>query len=171
MGCLIALEYQPRFDLAENSLAFPRDNDITAPTQFPNLSLNVHRILLQSTIMSLTYHILASLLSFQLMLGGQARLPFTLTPSLQQKAMAKKQAVKDALPFIPLDATTLTQGFGWLMCMAGVLVALPMTRQLGVAVSASISIVGWYSQARAGLPYWLPIVNTVLAGTVWYVSA
>ena len=120
--------------------------------------------------MHLSSHILAALLSFQLLLGGQARLPFSPTPTLQKKAMSKAQGVKDALQFMPLDAIRLTQCFGVLMCLASILVALPDTRRVGAMLAGSIACVGWYSQAKMGVPYWLPIVNTGLAATIWVVS-
>ena len=115
-------------------------------------------------------HILAGILSCELMLGGQARLPFSPTLSLQKKAMSKADGVKEALPFVPLDAVNLTRFFGVLMCLASILVAIPYTRASGALVSGSISVIGWYSQAMLGVPYWLPIVNTVMAGMIWAVS-
>ena len=120
--------------------------------------------------LSLLSHILALTLSFELALGGQARLPFSPTPTLRKKAMSKAQGVKDALPLVPLDAVDLTTAFGVLMCLASILVALPVTRVGGSLLSGSISIIGWYSQAKMGVPYWLPIVNTGLAGVIWTTS-
>ena len=140
------------------------------------LAVPPHSILLPTTsdprlaAMHLASHILAGILSSELMLGGQARLPFSPTPSLQTKAMSKANGVKEALPFVPLDAVSLTRLFGCLMCLASILVAVPVTRVYGTTLSGLISIIGWYSQAKMGVPYWLPIVNTVLAAVIWAIS-
>ena len=118
----------------------------------------------------LASHILASILSFELLLGGQARLPFSPTPQIQKIAMSKADGLKDALPFVPLNAVNLTQLFGVLMCLASLLVAVPATRARGLLLSGSISLVWWYSHVRMGVPCWLPVVNTGLAGVIWWIS-
>ncbi|KAF6229247.1 hypothetical protein HO133_007363 [Letharia lupina] len=103
-------------------------------------------------------HVLATVLSLELLLGGQARLPFSPTPSLYKRAMAKADGTLAAFPFVPLDAVTFTQVIGVAMCLASVGVALPATR-----------VAGW-SQWRMEIPYWLPVVNTGLAMAIWTVS-
>ena len=52
------------------------------------------------------------------------------------------------------------------MCLAGALILLSSTRTAGSLLSGSLSVAGIYSFSRMGLPYWLPVVNTVLAGMI-----
>ena len=92
--------------------------------------------------MSNMSHILATILSFELVLGGQARLPFSPTPSLQTRAMAKADGLKSAFPIIPLDAITLTRVIGMAMCVASVGVAVPSTRAAGSILSGCLSLMG-----------------------------
>ena len=92
--------------------------------------------------MSVPSHFLAIILSFELLLGGQARLPFSPTPSLSKRAMAKAEGTLAAFPFVPLDAVTFTQVIGVAMCVASVGVALPATRVAGCLLSGSLSLMG-----------------------------
>ena len=82
--------------------------------------------------------------------------------------MAKAKGLKKTLPWVPLEADSLTHTFGVLMCLASVLVAIPMTRAKGSMLSGSISLVGVCSKAFA--PPWLPVANTVLAAAIWWIS-
>ena len=120
--------------------------------------------------MTITSHVLAGILAAELLIGGQARLPFSPTPSLQRKAMAKADGIKDIMPFVPVGAIPFSRFLGWTMCLASGLVAVPSTRVYGAPLSASLSVIGWVAQARMGMPYWLPVVNTVLAGVTWLIS-
>lgn len=92
--------------------------------------------------MSLLSHVLAAILSLELLLGGQARLPFSPTPSLYKRAMAKADGTLAAFPFVPLDAVTFTQAIGVAMCIASVGVALPATRVAGSVLSGCLSLMG-----------------------------
>lgn len=92
--------------------------------------------------MSAFSHILAAILSFELLLGGQARLPFSPTPSLYKRAMAKADGTLAAFPFVPLDAVAFTHVIGIAMCVASVGVALPGTRAAGSVLSGCLSLMG-----------------------------
>lgn len=92
--------------------------------------------------MSPLSHILAAILSIELLLGGQARLPISPTPSVNKRAMAKADGLKAAFPFVPLDAPTFTQVIGVAMCIASVGVALPSTRLAGSVLSGCLSLMG-----------------------------
>lgn len=92
--------------------------------------------------MSLLPHVLAAILSLELLLGGQARLPFSPTPSLQNRAMAKADGTLAAFSFVPLDAVTFTRVIGFAMCVASVGVALPATRAAGSLLSGCLSLMG-----------------------------
>ena len=87
-------------------------------------------------------HVLAAVLSLELLLGGQARLPFSMTPKLHKRAMAKAEGIKAAFPHVPLDATTFTQAIGATMCLASIGVALPATRTMGCVLSGCLSLMG-----------------------------
>ena len=115
-------------------------------------------------------HIPAGILSSQLMLGSLARLPHSPFPRLQKIAMSKAEGFKAAVPFVPLDAVSLTQYFGFILGLASILVALPRTRRLGSMLSGSLSILMWYSQAKMGATDWLPIVNALLAALIFTIS-
>ena len=92
--------------------------------------------------MSLLSHVLATILSFELLLGGQARLPFSPTPSLRKPAMAKADGTLAAFPYVPLDAVAFTRVIGAAICIAFVGVALPATRVAGSVLSGGLSRMG-----------------------------
>lgn len=92
--------------------------------------------------MALLSHALAIILSFELVLGGQARLPFSPTPSLQKRAMAKADGTLAVFSFVPLDAVTFSRVIGVAMCIASVGVALPATRVGGSVMSGCLSLMG-----------------------------
>ena len=62
------------------------------------------------------------------------------------------------------------------MCVAGVLLFTPkavsewlnpsVLRLGGAVLGMGLTLTGVYTQFKAGIPYWLPCVNTVLAGVV-----
>lgn len=91
-------------------------------------------------------HILATILSLELLLGGQARLPFSPhpTPSIHKQAMAKSDGTLAAFPFVPLRATTFTNVIGVAMCVASIGVALPIpgVRSAGALLSGCLSLMG-----------------------------
>lgn len=92
--------------------------------------------------MSVLSPILATVLSLELFLGGQARLPFSPTSSLYKRAMAKADGTLAAFAFVPLDSLTFTQVIGAAMCIASVGVALPATRVAGSVLSGCLSLMG-----------------------------
>ena len=92
--------------------------------------------------MSQLSHVLATILSLELLLGGQARLPFSPTPSLRKRAMAKADGTLAAFPIVPLDAVSFTQAIGVAMCIASVGVALPTTRVPASVLSGCLSLMG-----------------------------
>ena len=77
--------------------------------------------------------------------------------------MSKADGLLAAFPFVPLDAITFTRAVGFAMCVASFGVALPATRVAGSSLSGCLSLMGIWSQYKMGVPYWLPVVNTVLA--------
>ena len=92
--------------------------------------------------MSPLSHVLAAILCLELLLGGQARLPFSPTPSLHKRAMGKADGTLAAFPFVPLDAVTFTRAIGVAMCIASVGIALPATRVAGSVMSGCLSLMG-----------------------------
>lgn len=107
------------------------------------------------------------ILTAQLVLGGQARLTSTLTPTLHKRAMSKAEGARKYLSFVPIrDAKQHTRFIGLLMCAAGALLSWHRTRLSGALLSMSLSLMGVYSQWRMAIPYWLPAVNTVLAAVI-----
>ena len=52
------------------------------------------------------------------------------------------------------------------MCSAGALLSWQGMRLAGGLLSTALTLAGVYSQFRMDIPYWLPAVNTVLAGIV-----
>lgn len=69
---------------------------------------------------TLLSHVLATVLSAELLLGGQARLPLSPhpTPSLSKREMAKADGTLAAFPFVPLDAVAFSRVIGFAMCVA-----------------------------------------------------
>ena len=107
------------------------------------------------------------ILTLELILGGQARLTSTLTPSLHRRVMSKAEGTRKYLPLIPIkNPRQHTQFVGFLMCAAAALLCSQQTRLVGGVLSLSLTLMGVYSQWRMQTPYWLPSVNSVLAGTV-----
>lgn len=109
------------------------------------------------------------ILTFELFLGGQARLTPALTPGLYERAMAKSEGTQKYLSFIRIaDAKRHTHFIGALMILAGALLMRPESRLTGGYLSISLTLAGVYTQYRMNIPYWLPSVNTVLAASIIY---
>lgn len=107
------------------------------------------------------------ILSFELFLGGQARLTPLLTPTLYKRAMSKADGTRKYLSFIPItDPIRHSNFIGGLMILAGALLLGQSTRVIGSVLSGSLSLAGVYSQNKMGIPYWLPCVNAVLAAII-----
>lgn len=111
--------------------------------------------------------VLRIILTFELFLGGQARIISYITPSLHERAMAKAEGVRKYLSFIPIqNSREHTRFIGGLMCLAGALLSFRTTRLVGGLLSISLTLAGVYTQYRMQVPYWLPSTNTVLAGII-----
>ena len=118
-------------------------------------------------------NVIRYVLTSELLLGGQARITPMLTPSINQRAMAKADGYYKYLPIIPAsNSVQHSQIVGTLMCTAGALLAIPREvggrnlRLAGAALSMSMSLMGVYSQARMGVSYIVPVINTTLAGII-----
>lgn len=130
---------------------------------------------------------LAIVLSLEFFLGGLPRLIPSLIPRVGERIDRKYPGSVHALwPVIPIRDPTWHRRFvGSLMSLTGVLLALTDTR--GSAMT--FSLVGFLtgcgivrcggslfprttkltcSQYRMGMPFWLPCVNMVLGGYVWW---
>src|ERR1700761_7327248 len=107
------------------------------------------------------------ILTFELFLGGQARITSRLTPKLYERVMAKAGGTRKYLPFIPIkDSKQHTQFIGLCMCTAGALLCSQRTRLGGGLLAISLTLAGVYTQYKMKIPYWLPAVNTVLAAII-----
>lgn len=87
--------------------------------------------------------------------------------------MAKADGLARSLSYVnTLPPVTLTRMFGWLMCGAGVAVAVPVPgiRTAGAVLGGAIAGVGVWSQWHMGVAYWLPVVNVCLAGGVCFIG-
>ncbi|KAF2652223.1 hypothetical protein K491DRAFT_719146 [Lophiostoma macrostomum CBS 122681] len=123
-----------------------------------------------SSVLNILRTIIPPILSFELFLGGQARITSLLTPRLYKKAMSKAVGTRDAFyPIIAIKDPTLHSNFiGVWMCIAGALVAYrPLRVPWGAALTLVLTNMGIYSQRRMKIPYWLPVVNTVLSIAMW----
>lgn len=108
-----------------------------------NGHIRLHHFKYQVVInMSLLFHAPATMLSVELLLGGQARLPFSPTPSLNSRAMAKADGTLTAFSFISFDAVTFPQVVGVAICIASVNVALSVTRVAGLVMSGYLLLMG-----------------------------
>jgi hypothetical protein len=78
-----------------------------------------------SSLRNLLRTIIPPVLSFELFLGGQARITSLLTPRLYNRAMSKAIGTRNAFyPIIAIKDPTLHSNFiGAWMCIAGALVA------------------------------------------------
>ena len=82
------------------------------------------------TATSILQHLPATILSLELLLGGQLRVTSLLTPALHERVMRTKSVgtAKFLYPIVPIrDPKLNTQFIGVLMCLAGGLVAWPET--------------------------------------------
>lgn len=117
--------------------------------------------------LQLTSHIFATLLSLQFLIGGQARLPFSPTPQIQNLAMANADSTLAAFPFVPLDAITFMRVIGVMMCVASAAVVWPVTRRVGCVLAGCMSL--WFVSS-GWKPWWLPVVNLGLALAIWMID-
>ncbi|KAK4626346.1 hypothetical protein CLAFUW4_04575 [Fulvia fulva] len=117
----------------------------------------------------------AILLAFEHLLGGQARITDKLTPSLYKRAVTNKGpgTAKALYPIIPVkDPVRHSNVVGVLMCLTGALLAWPKTRGTfaPLALNTFLTGAGIYSQRQMRIPFWLPCVNMILGGLVWWIE-
>ena len=111
--------------------------------------------------------IIPYIFSFELLLGGQARLTPYLTPGVHKRAMSKAKGYQEHMWFLPIrDPTLHSNVIGALMVSAGVLLLWSKTRVFGAGLGGLVAMAGVWAQSRMGVPFWLPCVNTVLAGLI-----
>ncbi|KAF4552339.1 Hypothetical protein D9617_10g073200 [Elsinoe fawcettii] len=123
---------------------------------------------------SIIRQIPAILLSLEFLLGGIGRLGPVPFPALHARVTAKNQCIAPLLyPLIPFkDVERHNLWAGAWMCFTGLLLAVPGTR----GTTGTLGLVlfwtgaGAWSQKRAGMPFWLPMVNAGLGGVVWGVE-
>ena len=83
--------------------------------------------------------------------------------------MAKAEGYLRYLSFIPAKSPNEHSVYiGMAMCTAGGLLCFPATRTQGALLSTSLSLMGIYSQARMGISFWLPAINTVFGSLIAY---
>jgi hypothetical protein len=147
-----------------NPSAFPNCLRNTLLQSNPTISSESLGTPQETNNMSIIHTAITSLLSFQLFLGGQARITPLLTTTLYDRAHAKAEGYQKHLPFIPAqNPTEHSNIIGRLMYTAGAMLCFKITRTAGAALSTSLSLMGVYSHYRMGAPYWVSVVNTVLA--------
>lgn len=91
-------------------------------------------------IMSLLSHILATTVSFELLLGGQARVLFSPTPSISRHALAKADRTLAAFYLDPLDVVAFTRVIENVIRIASIGVAVLPTRVTGSVFSGCLSL-------------------------------
>ena len=122
---------------------------------------------MDSTTLHTTATYIRYILTLELMLGGQARLTSRLTPTVHKRAMAKAEGYRKYLSFIPIEHSKQhSQFIGFCMCTAASLLCVDGMRLGGASLSMSLSLMGVYAQYRMGVPFWLPVVNSVFAGMI-----
>lgn len=115
---------------------------------------------------------LASILAFELFLAGQARITSRLTPTLHDRIMARAAESAEALSFIPIhNPENHSRFIGCAMCVAGVLMLFPQTRdRSGAMVTLALTSAGFYAQRRMGVSYKLPVINSVMTLAVVFLD-
>ncbi|KAK2014451.1 hypothetical protein LZ32DRAFT_197625 [Colletotrichum eremochloae] len=117
------------------------------------------------------------ILAFEYFIGGIPRLgpwPFkSLHGRIYRKTQITAPHLGPVYPFTdPRNIRLHMLCIGGLMIAEGFLLVLPQTRGtaatlfLGCFLTAS----GYWSQMQAGMPYWLPVTNFVLAWVVYSVE-
>ncbi|KAI1851778.1 hypothetical protein JX265_011013 [Neoarthrinium moseri] len=120
----------------------------------------------------------AYVLVVEYFLGGIPRLSPVPLRALHERIRDKSRRtaphLRPVFPFPPrggsdADVRHQMRCIGALMVATGLLLALPATRgsPVTLALECFLTGAGAWSQMRAGLVYWLPCVNFVLAWVVW----
>jgi hypothetical protein len=127
-----------------------------------------------SALTSFLVNIPVYILTAEFFVGGIPRLsPFPLE-RLHGFILQKTQRTAPHIyPLIPIRAVRpQMQAAGLLMCFTSLLLAMPKTRggygTLGMVLY--LTGVGAYSQSRAGLKFWLPIVNATIGFVVFWIE-
>ena len=126
----------------------------------------------------------AIFLAFELFLGGSARLGPIPFKKLHEFNYEKSRKVAPTLRYVTpfrIDGSSETtpqstrwhmRYFGALMVLAGILTANPKTRGdlRTMLLTLFLTGCGVYSQVKCGMMYWLPVVNSGLAGAIWWIE-
>lgn len=119
-------------------------------------------------------HLPALLLATEYLFGGLVRISSFPFPSIHDQVNRKNTSIVPILypivPFKTVDAHNKWVG-AWMMA-TGVLWAHPATRGSLATLGLSLfwTSAGAYSQRRASMPFWLPIVNFGLSWVAWWVE-
>lgn len=118
--------------------------------------------------------ILRSILICEYILGGLPRLTSWPLTSLHAKIHRKSQLTAPYLypvfPFCQQNQIKWHMSYvGALMLLEALLLTLPQTRYslATLFMNAFLTGAGWWSQMKAGLPYWLPITNFFLGSLIF----
>ena len=116
----------------------------------------------------------AIVLAAEYILGGLVRAsPFPFAAA-HERVVRKNASIAPLLyPIIPFrDVENHNRWVGGWMIITGLLWAYPQTRSSLATLGLSLfwTGAGWYSQSRAGMPYWLPVVNFTLSFLVWWLA-
>ncbi|KAF6802148.1 hypothetical protein CSOJ01_11803 [Colletotrichum sojae] len=114
------------------------------------------------------------ILAAEYLIGGWPRISPWPFKSLHERIYRKSQVTAPHLnPVYPFtDPRTIRlhmRYIGGLMVLEGFLLAFTRTSGsvLALLLGCFLTSSGFWSQMRAGLPYWLPITNFVLGWVVW----
>ncbi|KAK2051040.1 hypothetical protein LY76DRAFT_529304 [Colletotrichum caudatum] len=117
------------------------------------------------------------ILAFEYFIGDIPRLgpwPFkSLHGRIYQKTQTTAPHLSPIYPFTDSRNIKLHMLYiGSLMITEGILLVLPQTRGTAVTLFLGCFLTGsgYWSQMRAGMPYWLPVTNFVLAWIVYFVE-
>ncbi|TPX07358.1 uncharacterized protein E0L32_002172 [Thyridium curvatum] len=121
--------------------------------------------------------ILALVLASEYVLGGLGRVsavPFSaLNERIFQKSIKTAPHPSPVFPFTDVQSPKTVRlhmlVVGALMITEGILLLSPATRAMSgtLGLGCFLTVAGAWSQMRAGLKYWLPLVNFGLAWAVW----
>lgn len=116
----------------------------------------------------------AIILAAEYILGGlvrASRIPFA---SAHERVIKKNASIAPLLyPIVPFeDVKNHNRYVGVWMIATGLLWANPESRLWLPTLGLSLfwTGAGWYSQARAGMSYWLPVTNFALSFVVYWLA-
>ncbi|KAH9909609.1 hypothetical protein F4778DRAFT_6328 [Xylariomycetidae sp. FL2044] len=125
-----------------------------------------------STMANILPSIPAYMLAFEYFLGAIPRISAFPFLALHQRVYLKSKRTAPHLhPVFPFKDNVSWQMryTGLLMAATGCLIASPRTRGslFTLSMECFLNGAGFWSQWKAGLPYWLPLVNFGLGWVVW----